>query len=392
LRSDLPPSLSLTSLPLYLTGEDGAAQGSQSRAGGPARGSLCPSVAPSPSSSSLLTPPRSAILRLESESDSKELLLRENLSRAYETIRAYELLLHDSEGPSALASALGPDLSPSMPAQQSAWSSSLQNPPLPITVLASDPRKLRQLLETSERNAQKIVSLESKLREQTQTIAEYEKQHTETALKMDRATRCLSLVNQPSKYLLERLNEREAECHALEGRVRELEREREEAQREKKRLELETGQLKERLQLLLSQRSEILSLRSMLEALRQEEERYEEGEDEGSEEEDKEEEQEGFGEGVMMTPVMSPGKRESFFSHSERDRDKGSSPPPAPPLSPVPSVSSSQGGSGGRGNLEMEATRPVTALELGLSPAALRSMLERTQPTPSKKRITQDQP
>jgi hypothetical protein len=264
-----------------------------------------------------------------------------------------------------------------MPAHQTAWSSSLQSPPLPITVLASDPRKLRQLLETSERSAQKIASLESKLREQTQAIAEYEKQHTETALKMERANRCLSLVNQPSKYLLERLNEREAECHVLEQRVRELEREREEALREKKRLELETVQLKERLQLLLSQRSEIVSLRSMLEALRQEEEEMGGEGEEGSEEEEEEdpsaEPAPGWGgAGTATTPVKSPRKQESFPSHWQSPM-RGDSPPPSPPATLV----------------VMEATRPVTALDLGLSPAALRSMLERTQPTPSKRRITE---
>lgn len=36
----------------------------------------------------------------------------------------------------------------------------------------------------------------------------------------------------------------------------------------------------------------------------------------------------------------------------------------------------------------MEATRPVTAADFGLSPAAMRSMLERTKATPTKKRIT----
>ena len=39
-----------------------------------------------------------AILRLESDSDAKEVTLRENLSRAYETIRAYEILLQGGGG------------------------------------------------------------------------------------------------------------------------------------------------------------------------------------------------------------------------------------------------------------------------------------------------------
>jgi hypothetical protein len=91
---------------------------------------------------------RTAILRLESESESKEMRLRENLARAYETIRAYELLLHDSgDGGrglggiadiSLLEGMSGDHRPPTMPSNQSAWNDSAQShPPLPITVLDS---------------------------------------------------------------------------------------------------------------------------------------------------------------------------------------------------------------------------------------------------------------
>jgi DNA repair exonuclease SbcCD ATPase subunit len=332
---------------------------------------------------------RTAILRLESESESKEMRLRENLARAYETIRAYELLLHDSgDGGrglggiadiSLLEGMSGDHRPPTMPSNQSAWNDSAQShPPLPITVLASDPRKLRQLLDSAEKSAQKIIALESKVREQERALAGHERQQTETALKMERANRCLSLMNQPSKYLLERLNEKEVECLALEKRVREAERAVEEAARENKKLEVETSQLKERLQLLLSQRNEISALRTMLESLRREEEGEEEEADseEGSEAGD-DDRSVGF---VAPQPSRSPMKQPGgllveapSFQTPLRDRS-----PPPPPSSPPPPLVM----------VQMEATRPVTALDLGLSPAAMRSMLERTQPTPSKKRIT----
>jgi hypothetical protein len=342
-----------------------------------------------------LTVSRTAILRLESESETKELRLRESLARAYETIRAYELLLHesgdgDSGGIGTVSLTAGNRHPPAMSPSQSAWSDSAQpHPPLPITVLASDPRKLRQLLDTTEKSLQKIAALESKVREQQRALEEHERQQTETALKMDRAKRCLSLMNQPSKYLLERLNEKEVECLGLERRVKEKELEVEEAGREKRGLEVETTQLRERLQLLLAQRNEISSLRTMLEALRREEQEGEEEELELNEEgdggsvlsaEEGEEREEAVGVNhsvgslalVVSHPTKSPTKQGAGPSFQTPQRDRS---PPPPPSSPPPS-------------LVMEATRPVTALDLGLSPAAMRSMLERTQPTPSKKRIT----
>lgn len=266
----------------------------------------------------------------------------------------------------------------SLLANQTAWSTSFQSPPLPITVLASDPRKLRQLLDSSEKNSQKIVALESKVREQQKLIQDYEKQQTELTLKLDRANRCMSLMNQPSKYLLSRLNEMEVEHGVMEKRLKELEYENAEAAKIKASLELEISQLKERLQLLLSQRNEIHSLKAMLEALRQEE--SQESEDDGSDAEEDDEKHVPpptltFPQSIPeFTPMKTSNQNESFppFTPSHQSLLKE----PRTPLSPSSTV-------------VMEATRPVSATDLGLSPAAMRSMLERTHPTPSKKRITE---
>lgn len=224
---------------------------------------------------------RAALLKLESESQSQEHSLRESLCRAHETIRAYELMLHTTAEPADTTAAL----SMSMRMHTTADNGSISNTglsggvPLAVSVLASDPRRLRLLLETSERNTLKLTT-------QDRLIAELRAKTTElesaVGAKHDQICVLESVIDaarHPAAYVLSRLQEREEQIVQQKREISRLTSQGTQLEEAVAACRREGEGLRERLKTLLEQRAEIEGLKELLQTVCMEGESDEDGSD-----------------------------------------------------------------------------------------------------------------
>ena len=350
---------------------------------------------------------------METQSGSTETILREDLSRAYETIRAYELMLHaTADTDTGHASSTGGLLLDSTRGVGAGGSK--DTIPLPVTVLASDPRRLRLLLDTSERNAKKLSDQDhviADLQQQVQSLqgALDDAQEREAMLR-----RVMEASKHPPQYAIVRLQEKEQECLSVRKECAAL-RSRGEGLEEAVRTEREEGdKLRLRLHQLLEQRAEIEDLRALLQTVcvydeAAEDENYSSDDDGGAD---------GSGDFDEFESPARPTKEEPS-THDNRDDDLSYTysfdentaiaettphrPDPhspahtAPPSSPVvPAVSpvSPSGRSGPSTPTKLRndsspeqqgtplargSTTTAAAAMSSLSPAAMRAMTERNK-------------
>jgi hypothetical protein len=216
---------------------------------------------------------RVALLKLESESESKESALRNNLSSAYDTIRAYELMMHTTTEPADTTDALSMHTT-TTPAHTAAVSlgtsgsgSGSGKVPLAVSVLASDPRRLRLLLETSERNTAKLAAQDRLLNESRAKVGELEADLIAAQEQVAVLERVVDVSKHPASYAISRLQQREEDIVRLKREVNRL-------TAQSKQLETEVGgarqegeRLRERLKTLLEQRAEIEGLRELLQTV-----------------------------------------------------------------------------------------------------------------------------
>ena len=171
-----------------------------------------------------------------------------------------------------------------------------------LSVLISNPRKFRQLLDTSERNLETIAQLQQHIRELEVKNTHLLKDKKKLKEEISRNIRELSLVPKSNKHIIDLYTQKDDECRVLHNKLSSLEAERRESQQNLEVYLQQNASLKNELKTLIEERKELHELKAMLVAFNQqtggdgslslslegeyEEEKEEEEEEEVEEDED----------------------------------------------------------------------------------------------------------
>lgn len=256
---------------------------------------------------------KTALMRMEAEHISKCSRLEEDLSRAYETIHAYDVLFSDDSHddndrmlkeqfrPSRIESDVkniskglstgtgsaeegeyndddwerddgevevnaekSAVLDRSLHSEKHSRTISNNTRKHSLSVLVSNPRKFRHLLDSSERNMHTIDQLKQRIRELESTNTQHLKEKKKLKEEISKNIRELSLVPKSNKHVIDLYAQKDDECRLLHGKLVSYEGEVLEYKKTIEDYLKDNNTLRGQLRALMDERSELMELKAML--------------------------------------------------------------------------------------------------------------------------------